>query len=246
MIQGSLSQEQARHYRNQGYLRLPNIYSRSETAEIRGLVDSESQKLADNALAIGSRAIKLYGLYDREPALMHRIITNQGLVGALESIIGPNIVFTKNRHNHATVNDHKGQPAEGLHRDILQQTRGLVTAVVYLEDSTVDNGATRIVPGSHDLPYVGVPQANGGGTWMHEHDEYEGMEEQALPVPVAEGGVLLFNGLVFHGVGENVSGGSRRSVTFGFRSVDELDFTPDLARQVLISGEYIYRGNDRT
>lgn len=132
-----------------------------------------------------------------------------------------------------------------MHRDILQPSRGLITAAVYLQDSTVDNGATRIVPGSHNLPYVGVPQADGGGTWMAEHREYEGLEEQAVPVPMREGDVLLFNGTLFHGVGYNLSGETRMSITLGYRSVDELDAEPDTMREVLVSGEYTYRGNDR-
>ena len=119
-----------------------------------------------------------------------------------------------------------------------------MTAAVYLQDSTVDNGATRVVPGSHNLPYVGVPQANGGGTWMSEHEEYAGLEGQAVPVPMKEGDVLLFNGTLFHGVGHNPSGQTRTSMTLGFRSVDELDAKPDDARQILVSGQYIYRGND--
>jgi hypothetical protein len=45
--------------------------------------------------------------------------------------------------------------------------------------------------------------------------------------------------------GYNSSGRSRMSMTFGFRSVDELDAQPDYARQVLVSGDSIYRGNDR-
>lgn len=80
---------------------------------------------------------------------------------------------------------------------------------------------------------------------MREHDEYAGLEEQAVPVPMLQGDVLLFNAALFHGVGHNTTGESRMSMTFGFRSVDELDANPDTSRQVLVAGEYTYRGNDR-
>lgn len=155
------------------------------------------------------------------------------------------VVFVKNRHNHATINDAEATKSESrLHRDILQPTRGLITAAVYLEDATVENGCTHIVPSSQSLPFVGVPQENGGGTWMDEHDEYAGLAEQALPVPMRAGSVLLFDGLSFHSVGQNLGGGTRTSVTLGFRAADELDFAPDNLRQVLIGGEQLYRGND--
>jgi phytanoyl-CoA hydroxylase len=177
---------------------------------------------------------------------MRRVIGNRALTGALVSLLGPNVVLVTNRHNHATLNNYLGTPAEGMHRDILQPTRSIITAAIYLQDSNLGNGATRIIPGSHNLPYVGVPQANGGGTWISEHEEYAGLEDQALPVPMDEGSVLLFNGSLFHGVGYNPSGQTRISMTFGFRSVDELDAKPDKSRQVIVAGEYMYRGNDRS
>lgn len=242
---GSLSHEQARHFRSQGYYRLLDVYSSDETAEMRDFVHAEAKSLPPGARTLGGSAVKLYGLYARNTELMQRVVANPKLIGPLQSLVGPNVVFVTNRHNHATVNDQRGEPVEGLHRDILQPTRGLVTAAVYLQDATIDNGATRLIPGSHELPYVGIPQVDGGGTWFSDHEEYRGLEDQALSVPMPEGSVLLFNGLVFHGVGANRTGASRTSMTLGFRAADELDAYPDNQRQIIVAGEHIYRGNDR-
>lgn len=244
MKYGALSHEQSRFFRDQGYYKLLGCYSAAETAEMRSFIASEAAKQENIDETVNPNR-KLYGLYDRNPELMMRVIGSKALVGALTSILGPNVVFVKNRHNHATINNTKGEPAEGMHRDILQPSRGLVTAAVYLQDSTVENGATRVLPGSHNLPYVGVPQEDGGGTWMAAHEVYEGLENQAVPVPMSEGDVLLFNGTLFHGVGYNSTGNSRMSVTLGFRSADELDAQPDESRQLLVAGSHTYRGNDR-
>lgn len=239
-----LTHEQSRFYREQGYFKLKGCFDSNQTAEMRDFVIAEAEKQS-SANDASNPNKKLYGLYDRNPELMKRVIGNGALIGALSSILGPNIVFVKNRHNHATINSRQGAPAEGMHRDILQPSRGLLTAAVYLQDATVDNGATRIIPGSHNLPFVGVPQIDGGGTWMAEHEEYDGLENQAIPVPMEEGDVLLFNGTLFHGVGHNMTGESRVSMTLGFRSVDELDARPDEDRQIVVAGHQIYRGNDR-
>lgn len=244
MKYGSLNHEQARFYRDQGYYRLTNVLNPDESTQMREFIESEASAYSED-FDPSNPNMKLYGLYDRSPEIMQKVIGNKALVGALVSLLGPNVVFVKNRHNHATINNMQGEPAEGMHRDILQPSRGLLTAVVYLQDSTVNNGATRLIPGSHNLPYVGVPQEDGGGTWMSEHDEYTGLEDQAVPIPMLEGDVLLFNGTLFHGVGYNESGEARTSVTLGFRSVDELSTSPDISREELVSGEYIYRGNDR-
>ncbi len=241
---GTLSDEQARHYRTQGYYRLANVFSRDETAELRAFVAAEAEKESDRPAPPTGRTAKMYRLYDRNPDLMHRVISHPNLVGPLKSIRGPNIVFLKNRHNHAAMNSEQGAPAEGMHRDILQPTRSLLTAAIYLQDASAENGATRIIPGSHELPFVGVPEDTGGGVWMDHHEEYAGMQDQALPVPMSEGGVLLFSSLTFHGVGGNRSGGTRTSLTLAFRAVDELDAHPDDTRQIVVTGEQTYRGND--
>lgn len=240
----TLTHEQSRFFRDQGYYKLRNCYGDTELGALKKFVQDESDAHKGNHDPSNPNR-KLYGLYDRNPQLMDRALGNSALVGALTSLLGPNVVLVKNRHNHATINNQLGEPAEGMHRDILQTNRGLITAALYLQDATIENGATRIVPGSHNLPYVGTPQENGGGTWMAEHQEYEGIEDQAVPVPMHAGDVLLFNGALFHGTGHNTSGKPRMSITLGFRSVDELEYSPDASRLVLVSGDYIYRGNDR-
>lgn len=242
-----LTHEQVRFFRDVGYYKLGGILEPVDISLLRNFVRAETTAKQQGRLIqeSGSAAVKLYGLYDRNPGLIHSLLTKPALLEPLQSLLGPSVVFVKNRHNHATVNNAEATKSEArLHRDILQPTRGLITAAVYLEDATVANGCTHVVPGSQNLPFVGVPQENGGGTWMDEHDEYAGLGEQALPVPMAAGSVLLFDGLAFHSVGQNRGDGTRASITLGFRAVDELDFTPDDTRQILVSGEQLYRGND--
>ena len=175
---------------------------------------------------------------------VRKLIANEALVEPLRSLLGPNITFITNRHNQAALNS-PGQFVPRFHRDVLQWSRNLVTAIVYLEDATVESGCTYIVPGSHFFPFVGVPQVDGGGTWMDEHVVFEHLDQQAVPVEMRAGDVLLFDSLVFHSVGANTSDRSRSSLTFGYRSADELDASPDTSRQILVSGEFLYRGNDR-
>jgi ectoine hydroxylase-related dioxygenase (phytanoyl-CoA dioxygenase family) len=241
-----VSHEQARFFRSAGYFRLLDVLDGEQTAALRRFVLQEKCFEDEHRRERGEgEAVKLYGLYDRNPELVQTLITNPKLIDVLQALLGPNIVFVKNRHNHTTVNDANGTKGEArLHRDILQPTRGLVTVAFYLEASTIENGCTNILPGSHELPYVGVPQPNGGGTWMDEHEEYDGLGNQALAVPMPEGSVLLFNGLAFHSVGQNRSDRTRISMTFGFRAVDELEHNPDFNREILVSGQYLYRGND--
>ncbi|UAJ81406.1 phytanoyl-CoA dioxygenase family protein [Leifsonia sp. ZF2019] len=190
---------------------------------------------------------KLYRIYDEAPELFEKVFESPKLREELINILGPNVVYVKNRHNQAALNTGDQTNVESrLHRDILYPTRGVVTAALYLDESTVENGATVVIPGSHRLPFVGVTQIDppGGGTWMDEHGEYAGLSAQALAVPMRAGDILLFDGLLFHTVGANQTEDPRTSVIMGFRSADELDANPDTERQKLIAGEFLYRGNN--
>lgn len=235
----------ARFFYDTGYLKIPVVLKSDQTATLRKFVLEEEAKDKVKEAIRGQIAHKIYGLYDRNPELMHSLLTNPKLVSELTGILGPNVVFVKNRHNHATTNRAMSMQVESrLHRDVLQPKRGLLTAIFYLENSTEQNGCTTVIPGSQRLDYVGVPQSDGGGTWMDEHEEFVGINDQELLVPMPEGGVLLFDGLTFHRVGINTTELTRMSITLAFRSVDELSQNPDFNREVLVSGQYLYCGND--
>ncbi|MFJ3221625.1 phytanoyl-CoA dioxygenase family protein [Kitasatospora sp. NPDC086801] len=233
-----LTEQQARHFRDLGYLRLP------DAGLPQRLLDDVAEAVRARAARLPAGRAKVYRLYQHDRALMHRLVAHPALTGPLTALLGPNVVYVLNRHNQGSLNAPGAQEVR-LHRDILQPTRGLLTAVVYFEDATVETGCTWIVPGSHRAPYVGVPQPDGGGTWMDEHPELADLADQAVPVPVPAGGVLLFDGTLFHTVGANTGGTTRTSAVLGYRSADELDAHPDLDRQVVVAGAQLYRGNDR-
>ncbi|MEU8512956.1 phytanoyl-CoA dioxygenase family protein [Kitasatospora sp. NPDC048722] len=236
--QAVLTEQQARHYRDQGYLRLPDPgLSRDFLHDVAALV-------RDRAARLPAGQAKAYRLYQNNRALMHQLVAHPALTGPLTALLGPNVVYVLNRHNQGSINSPGGHEVR-LHRDILQPTRGLLTAVVYLEDATVDTGCTWVIPGSHHAPYVSVPQPDGGGTWLDEHPELADLADQAVPVPVPAGGVLLFDGTLFHTVGPNSGTTTRTSVVLGYRAADELDAHPDPDRQIVVAGEQLYRGNDR-
>ncbi|MET8545552.1 phytanoyl-CoA dioxygenase family protein [Kitasatospora sp. NPDC004799] len=234
----ALTGQQARHFRDLGYLRLP------DPGLPRDLLDEVAAVVRTRAARLPAGQAKVYRLYQNDRALMHRLVAHPALTGPLIALLGPNVVHVLNRHNQGSLNAPGAQEVR-LHRDILQPTRGLLTAVVYFEDATVESGCTWIVPGSHHAPYVGVPQPDGGGTWMDEHLELAELADQAVPVPVPAGGVLLLDGTVFHTVGANSGGSTRTSAVLGYRAADELDAHPDPDRQVVVAGTHLYRGNDR-
>jgi len=237
-----LTLQQVRFFRESGYLRLSSRLPDERVRHLKAVVESCIAK-AKQPYATNEKGqiIRLNRLITRNQVFMETFCSAL-ILEPLESLLGPNIELVLNRHNYATLTLKDAAPSR-LHRDVLQWSRSVVTALIFLEQATVETGCTRIVPGSHLLPFVGTP--NNGGTWMDEHSIFADLLDQALPVPMPAGGILLFDSLVFHSAGTNTAGGTRMAIASAYHSVDELSSEQNSAHRVLVRGERIYRGNDR-
>ncbi len=93
---------------------------------------------------------------------------------------------------------HPGEDAQVLHRDDgfypmrLPDVEFQISAMWALDDFTAENGATRIVPGSHDLRGIDS---------VEEND----VEQAVMP----RGSVLFYLGSTLHGGGANTTGAPR-------------------------------------
>jgi ectoine hydroxylase-related dioxygenase (phytanoyl-CoA dioxygenase family) len=112
-----------------------------------------------------------------------------------------------------------GQGLQGLHMDFPRAPSDpfrVVTALWLLDDFTPDNGATRLIPGSHKMAKA-LPKA-----MQQPHSHHPG--EKLI---IAEAGsVLVFNGHLWHGGTRNQSGRARRALQGHFR-----------AREIVLSDE---------
>lgn len=239
------------HFKSNGYYRLNQVLDNEEVRMGKELVWQAIEKKTGQDLRqaepetiqkfVNKRT--LYHLVDQVDERFMYFAAHANLVSALTTLLGPDVELVTNRHNHARINFSGDQKVE-LHRDILQATRGIVSAILYLDESTTENGCTVVLPGSHNyLPDVPHTDHGGGGTWSTDYpEEFAGVIDQGLPVPVSAGGGLIFNSLVFHTVGENHSNKPRMSLAFAYRANDELA-TVDEPKTRLISGTRRRVGN---
>jgi ectoine hydroxylase-related dioxygenase (phytanoyl-CoA dioxygenase family) len=121
------------------------------------------------------------------------------VLDAVEQAIGPGAQFG----NPCAIQLHPGQQAQVLHYEqgiypLPRDRDVMVTALWALDDFTADNGATRIVPGSHLRP-SGKPDA-----------------AEAVPAEMPAGSVLLFSGRLYHGAGANTSARPRLGVVIDY------------------------------
>ena len=112
-----------------------------------------------------------------------------------------------------------GDPDQGLHSDVpLPMHRHgeaplMMNTIWALQDFTADNGATRVVPGSH----------NSGMRYPPE-DFHIQFEHQAV---VPAGSVIVINGQTWHGSGENRSNQPRAALFGHYRFAHWMRFQCD-------------------
>jgi len=99
-----------------------------------------------------------------------------------------------------------GYGQQGLHADWKPRERGepfmVMSAIWMLDDFTFENGATRVVPGSHEIT---TPLAKSLAQPLAHH-------EREVVITGSAGSVLVFNGHLWHSGRKNESRGPRRCV----------------------------------
>ena len=234
-----LTTYQMNHFRHCGYLLLPTRLPDDVIDGLKEAIRNDITALVEPvARDTEGRPVRLSALLDRHPVFAETG-SSDAVVGPLSSLLVPNILMLRNRHNHATMN-FSSNKRDDFHRDNVQWSRGLLTVIFYLEDTTVENGCTEVVPGTHLLLCVTVLHRLADTEWIDQ----SGLLDQALPIPAKAGQMMVIDSTIFHRAGSNPMDGSRMSMTIGYQSVDELADAPEPTR-ILISGERIYMGNDR-
>ncbi|MFI9838868.1 phytanoyl-CoA dioxygenase family protein [Nonomuraea sp. NPDC051941] len=156
--------------------------------------------------------------------LMLDTMRHPAIVSALTSLIGPNVkamqsmLFIKS----------EGEPGQAWHQDELfipTRDRSLAAAWIALDDATVENGCLWVLPGSHRR---GVLYPN------REHDDprydctvesygFPFDDSDAVPVEVAAGAVVVFNGYLLHKSLPNTGRrGYRRALVNHYMSAESL------------------------
>lgn len=230
----ALTPHQVQLFRHNGFLKLPNRLPKETVEQLKETISKNIENEIEPVVRDPNGTIvRISALVERDPIFLETA-SSPLVLDPLESLLGPNIELITNRHNHATLRT-AAEYKENMHRDIKQWSRTIFTVLFYLEETTVENGCTVAVPGSHHFPSV---QGR-----LREHDWTQDVLEQAVPIPMPEGGMLVIDSMIMHGAGENKTQNTRTSMTIGYHSVDELWDLPN-PKRILVRGDGIYGGND--
>ena len=164
-------------------------------------LESELHAVPATNLFEGVKTVRIYNLLARGAVhaqvpehenvlpIVERILDRGCLVSSLSSIaIGP------------------GENAQPVHADdmLIPLPRPHVPLVCNtmwaLTDFTDDNGATRVIPGSH----------------LRDHAPELGRRYETVPAEMKRGSVLVFNGSIWHGGGENRTGARRVGIAMNY------------------------------
>jgi len=183
----------------------------------------------------GARVLRLSKVLARDP-IFGQAARAPRLLAVLQNLLGPNIEVVLNRHNHVTLRPPGAGQIE-WHRDVANWSRPIISAIFYLQDSTVEKGCTWVLPGSHHM--LAYHAALDGHALSRTLDH---LGPQALPIPAKALDILIINGLVLHGAGPNQSSDARLSMTLGYHAADELGHSEEPYKD-LVMGERVLRHN---
>ncbi len=226
-----LSQELVEHFRENGYVRLPSVFSGPELDQLRQEIDAVIAHYADWEAAWKgewrkdyvddqglAERIRLVAINDFHPlcGAWMRAIVKPSLTEALAQLIGSDLL----EFHHSTL--HAKPPKEGapfpLHQDLpfYPHEDGLtyLDVLVHLDDADESNGCICFLPGSHRLGPL--DHIVGPDTAPHlPTDRYR--LSDAVAVPAQAGDVVVFYLWTVHGSAINKSDRWRRVVRLGYR-----------------------------
>jgi len=230
----SLTEHAVQQYREDGYLAPVQVLSTADAADIRTKLEAFEAEAGPLSGKLRQKSHLLF-------TWLNDLIRHERILDAVEDVIGPDILcwgtsfFIKEPHNPAFVSWHQDSTYWGL------DPADIVTAWVALSDSTTENGAMRVMPGSHTMAQVPHRDTFRSDNLLSRGQEVmvDVDETKAATLTLAAGEMSLHHVRLIHGSEPNPSG--QRRIGFAIR------YLPTYVRQVAGSHDWatLVRGVDR-
>jgi hypothetical protein len=231
-----LTPEQIEFYQQNGYLAPVRVLAPGEAASLRAKLEAAEASRAGLGPLLRNKTHLVFTWLDA-------LIRNANILDAVESLLGPNILcwgssfFIKEPRNPAFVSWHQDSTYWGL------EPADIVTAWVALSESNAENGALRVIPGTHLKEQLAHRDTFGANNLLSRGQEIavEVDENQAVMLPLHPGEMSLHHVRLVHGSDPNPSG--QRRAGFAIR------YLPTHVRQTagitdsatLVRGVDVYR-----
>ncbi len=247
-----LSNEQRRHYDDEGWLTIPGLVDDAWLARLRAVTDefvdmsrelTESNVLFDldrGHSAEQPRLRRLSSPTDLHPTYWE-LASQSVLVDVVVDLIGPNVKFHHSKLNFKAA---RGGEEVKWHQDIQfwpHTNYDLLTIGVFLEDVEPGMGEVGFVPGSHRGPLYDLYGPDGRWTGALRDDDVPRARVDTAAFPVGPAGsITVHHCRTVHGSAPNTSDRARPLLLQTYAAADALSYT-DLVRQSP-HGEELIRG----
>ena len=197
--------DHAARLETQGYTVIRDALDRELVDALRADIERLERDLAvapAENLFEGLRTRRVYNLLARGK-VYERAVEQDRILEILGGLLGKGFLVS----TVSSIAIEPGETAQPIHADdmLIPLPRPHIpltsTVMIALTDFTEENGATRVIPGSHRRE--AVPEM------LKPYDD-------AIPVPMERGGALLYNGSLWHGGGANRTGETRVGLAIGF------------------------------
>ena len=187
------------HVLQYGYVIIPDCFTKGEAREARDEMDRllGEQPLGGRNDFEGLNTNRIYSLLNKT-RVFDKFTILPRVLALNDYFLDPGYLLSA----FHTISINPGEKAQALHHDdgyisVARPRPPFGAAImVAFDEYTAENGATRLIPGSH--------------IWDGDR---KGKPEETIPALVPEGGVAYFISTLIHGGGANVSNKARKSAT---------------------------------
>jgi phytanoyl-CoA hydroxylase len=212
-----VSEGQARHYDEDGYFVLEDALTPAEVAALVDAIDpfeaevEEALRQVEGGRVFIARADEITfstHLVARSPFL--RLFTSSDLfVGLCADLIGPDVRLYWDQAVYKKPGTEAHFPWHQDNGYAFVEPQQYLTCWIALTDASEENGCPWVVPRLHRL-----------GTLAHEYSDIGFVclrdPEEAVPVPVASGSIVVLSSLTPHSTGPNQTNGVRKAYIVQF------------------------------
>ena len=196
--------------REEGVVLIENVIAPEQLSVLRGELDPWFDMAQRGAGPFFGRATKRFGGLFAKARSTAELALHPLVLECMESILrGPDPKTPRcdaiELNLTQAIGIEPGEPPQFLHRDeelwpFPHEFEIMTNAMWAIDDFTIDNGATRLVPGSHHWPRDRQP-----------------LPGDVIPAVAKAGSVVLWLGGVLHGGGTNYTNVMRRGVVMSYR-----------------------------
>jgi ectoine hydroxylase-related dioxygenase (phytanoyl-CoA dioxygenase family) len=222
----TLTDQQRDFWSENGYLAIEAVLSPAEVESLRRSAEALSEQARGLTESTDRFKLKAFGTGGRmlqQVAEPHELggewmalAWDPRILDVVESLLGPNIQLYYSMLMMKP-------PREGFeapwHQDFAffaHDRADLLACQVYIDDSTLENGCVRVVPGSHKLGLLNHYK-DGRFTGIVQ-GETSAFDAQEVTLPIKAGGMVFWHSLTLHRSHPNRSERPRRAIVFEYKN----------------------------